>query len=977
MVKYDLIVISDKKTIFIEGRYFLLFSLILIPFVVSFLIMISHRFIKIKLGWAALPVPIVLFLFYLAMLPRTLSGETISTSLSWIPMLKIALSFEINGLSLFFALLISFVGILVILYSIYYLSERERLVHFYAFLLLFMGAMLGIVTSNNLLLLYFFWELTSISSFLLIGFWFEKERSCYGAQKALLITVSGGFCMLISFILIGNIAGTFEINELMNSYDLIRQSSLYPAASILLLIGAFTKSAQVPFHIWLPSAMEAPTPISCYLHSATMVKAGIFLIARFTPLLGDTVLWNTTITFVGLTSLLFGSFTALSQKDLKALLAYSTISQLGLILCLFGIGTKAAIFAGLFHLLNHSAFKGSLFLMTGMVDHETGTRDLSLLHGLGKVMPYTGMIAFVASFSMAGLPPFSGFLSKELFFEAAADAPSHAFSFLGSFAYIIPLIAVLASLFTFVYSLHLFSTVFLGKEVSCVTPKKPHEAPLGMLLPTILLVLLNLIVAFFPNITAHALIAPATLVVSGSLPDIHVMFWHGFTVPLMMTLVVVVGGAILYSCLSLRKPELGQDTFPLSANRIYDTCLYGLPKVTGRFTNFYMTGSLTNYLSYIIVACLLLVGYPILHYGFISAVSTSDLAQIELIEVVMIFVTATAAILATRMKKRVAAILSMGIVGYMVAMFFVMFGAPDLALTQLLVETVTLILYVLVLKQFPLGMEPHTQSNPKKRVSNILLSLLVGLSVAFLSFFSHSNRFYESISWFYTAFSKSKGGGSNIVNVTLVDFRGLDTLGEITVLCLASLSIYVVLHLFTDKSGKVQAISDNAYTDEDITYLKDYTEANTLTSTSLQKSHQKDNDLVILTFSKPVSFIILFVSVYLLLAGHNAPGGGFIAGLMTSCALLLMYITIGKDFMSHLPFKVGLFLPLGLSIVGGCGILSIYFHKPFLTQTFGHIILPWFGKIELASALIFDIGVYFVVLGTVMSILFNIGKTKS
>lgn len=955
----------------------MLFILTLIPFVASFFLILIHRFIKTKLGWVVIPVPIILFLFYLGMLPQTLTGKTISTHLSWIPILNISLSFEINGLSLFFALLISFVGILVILYSIYYLSERERLANFYVFLLLFMGAMLGVVTSNNLMLLYLFWELTSISSFLLIGFWFEKERSRYGAQKALLITVSGGFCMLIAFLLLGNIAGTFEINELLNSYDSIRQSTLYPAIAILLLIGAFTKSAQVPFHIWLPSAMEAPTPISCYLHSATMVKAGIFLIARFTPLLGDTILWNTTITFVGLSSLLFGSFIALRQKDLKALLAYSTISQLGLILCLFGIGTEAAIFAGLFHLLNHSAFKGSLFLMTGMVDHETGTRDLTLLHGLGKAMPYTGAIAFIASFSMAGLPPFSGFLSKELFFEAASEAPLHGLAYLGNFAYIIPVIAVLASLFTFVYSLHLFGTVFLGKEVSSSTPKNPHEAPIGMLAPTMFLVILNILVSLFPNSIAQALIAPAALTVSGSLPEIHIMFWHGFTVPLMMTIVVVIGGAILYSQLFAWKNKFNKLHCSVSANQIYDSCLYALPKVTGRFTNFYMTGSLTNYLSYIIIACLLLVSYPILHYGFVTAVSTKDLAHIELIEVVMMIVTATAAILAAKMKKRVTAILAMGIVGYMVAMFFVMFGAPDLALTQLLVETVTLILYVLVLKQFPLGMDPHTPSNSKKRTINIFISLCVGLSVAFLSLFSHSNRLYESISWFYTAFSKSKGGGSNVVNVTLVDFRGLDTLGEITVLCLAALSIYVVLHLFTDKSGTVQAISDTAYLDDDATYLKDYTEANASPVTLMQKNHQKDNDLVILTFSKPVSFIILFVSIYLLLAGHNAPGGGFIAGLMTSCALLLMYITIGKDFMSHIPFKVGLFLPLGLSIVGGCGLLSIYFHKPFLTQTFGHILLPWFGKIELASALIFDIGVYFVVLGTVMSILFNIGKTES
>lgn len=956
----------------------MLFVLTLLPFVFSFFLIALHKFIGTKLGWLVLPIPIIIFLLYAKMLPQTLAGETISTSLPWIPILGISLSFTINGLSIFFALLISFVGILVILYSIYYLSKRERLVNFYVFLLLFMGAMLGVVTANNLMLLYLFWELTSLSSFLLIGFWFEKERSCYGAQKALLLTVAGGFCMLIAFLLLGNLGGTFEINELLHSSDSIRQSSLYPAIAILLMLGAFTKSAQVPFHIWLPSAMEAPTPISCYLHSATMVKAGIFLIARFTPLLGDTILWNTTITFVGLTSLLFGSFMALRQTDLKALLAYSTISQLGLILCLFGIGTEAAIFAALFHLLNHSAFKGSLFLMTGMVDHETGTRDLRLLSGLGKAMPYTGAIAFIASFAMAGLPPFSGFLSKELFFEAAAEASMHGLSFLGGFAYLVPFIAVLASLFTFVYSLHLFANVFLGKEVSVATPKKPHEAPIGMLAPTILLVSLNILVAIFPNAIAKVLITPATVAVTGTLPEIHLSFWHGFTPALLMTIVVVITGAILYSRFFSFQNKIEHYHSPISANQIYDSFLTGLPKTAGHFTRFYMTGSLTSYLSYILIALLLLVGYPIIHYGFITAVSMDNLAHIELIEVVMMLVTATAAILAAIMKKRVNAILAMGIVGYMISMFFVMFGAPDLALTQLLVETITLILYVLVLKQFPLGMDPTIPNRSKKQGITILISLCVGISVAFLSFFSHSNRMSEPISWFYTTYSKTKGGGNNVVNVTLVDFRGLDTLGEITVLCLAALSIYVVLHLFTDKNGTVQSISDSVYFDGDeISSLKEDREPSSLTEPSLQKNHQKDNDLVILTFSKPISFIILFVSVYLFLAGHNAPGGGFIAGLMTSCALLLMYITIGKDFMSHIPFKVGLFLPLGLSIAGGCGLLSMYFQKPFLSHTFGHIFLPGIGKIELASALIFDLGVYFVVLGTVMSILFNIGKTEA
>lgn len=492
-----------------ERSLHLLFAFVITPFVAAILLLLLRRSAGNRIGWLVLPVPAVLFASYLFQLKTVAVGGCIQTDIAWIPLLNLNLSFELSGLSMLFALLITFVGTIVVFYSIFYLSKKERLAHFYIYLLLFMGAMLGVVTSNNLLILYLFWELTSVSSFLLIGFWFEKERSRYGAQKAMLITVTGGFCMLVAFVLIGNLTGTFEINAILAQREVVRQSALYPAVAILIMLGAFTKSAQVPFHIWLPSAMEAPTPISCYLHSATMVKAGIFLLARFTPILGATPLWNTTITFVGLSSLLFGSFMALRQKDLKALLAYSTISQLGLIICLFGIGTEAAILGGLFHLINHSAFKGSLFLMTGIVDHETGTRDMTLLRGLGKAMPYTGAVAFIATCAMAGLPPFSGFLSKEMFFEAASKAPFSSLAFLGGLAWVVPAVAVAASLFTFVYSLSIFGKVFLGGKLTCDTPKKPREASWGMLAPALLLVSLNLILGFFPNALGNLLVAPA------------------------------------------------------------------------------------------------------------------------------------------------------------------------------------------------------------------------------------------------------------------------------------------------------------------------------------------------------------------------------------------------------------------------------------------------------------------------------------
>lgn len=912
-----------------------------------------------SMGWMVLPVPFVVCCIYLLNLPNLAGGDHLSVNVPWAPALGLSLSFQINGLSMLFALLISFVGTVVVFYSIFYLSKKERLKNFYVFLLLFMGAMLGVVTTDNLLLLYFFWELTSISSFLLIGFWYEKERSRYGAQKAMLITVGGGICLLAAFLLLHTITGTYEISEILSMSGLIGSSKLYPAIAVLIMLGAFTKSAQVPFHIWLPSAMEAPTPISCYLHSATMVKAGIFLLARFSPILGGTLLWNTTITAVGLTSLLFGSFMALHQKDLKALLAYSTISQLGLIICLLGIGTQTAVLAALFHLLNHSAFKGSLFLMTGIVDHETGTRDMTLLRGLGKAMPYTGAVAFIGACAMAGLPPFSGFLSKELFFEASYEAHTGILGQLGSIVQLVPLIAVAASLFTFVYSLSIFGKVFLGGEITDKTPKQPHEAPMGMIAPAMLLVSLNLVIALLPNVFARIFIFPAVQSVTGAYEPVHLSFWHGITPPLLMTLCVVAAGAVLYSKLPEFQRFIARYNSPLGANKVYDRCIPGLIRGSSRLTDLYMTGCLTTYLIYIILATMIFTAVPIIQNQFLSTLSMDNMANVEWLEIVMVAVTSVAAVCLCNIKKRVDAILALGAVGFMISLFFVLFSAPDLALTQLLVETVTLVLYVLVLRQLPLGMHPEKPSSRKKITFRFVISVTFGIFVGFLSFFSHSNRLYQPISWFYTQNSKTLGGGNNVVNVTLVDFRGLDTLGEITVLCLAALGVYVLIHLFTNSSGKVQAISDSYSLEYHYTHDED-----------------QNNNIILLTLAKPTALVILFISVYLYQAGHNAPGGGFIGGLMACCGLLLMYITFGKSYMTQIPIRLSRFLPIGLCFALGTGLLGYLTDRVFLWHSFGEVNLPLLGHVELTTAAIFDLGVYFVVVGTVMSIIFNISKQQ-
>lgn len=774
----------------------MLLGLVLLPFAAAFLIPLLSKILKDKVGYAAVLVPLALFASFLSLLPKVNAGQTVAFSYPWIPHLGIDLAVRLDGLSMLFVLLISGIGLAVMIYSIFYLHHNERLGNFYTFIMLFMGAMLGVCTSTNLVCMYLFWELTSVSSFLLIGFWYEKENPRLGAQKALLLTMAGGFSMLAAIFMIGHVAGSFAIDDLLLSADVLQASPLYPAMVILLLIGAFTKSAQVPFHIWLPTAMEAPTPISCYLHSATMVKAGIYLIARMTPVLGGTALWGGIITVVGLSSLLFGSLMAIRQFDMKGILAYSTISQLGLIIALFGFGTEAAIAGGLFHLLNHSAFKGSLFLMTGVVDHQTGTRDVRLLHGLAKVMPLSALVACIGGFSMAGLPPFSGFLSKEMFMEAAAEAHSSNLAFMGDLAYLIPFVAVVASIFTFVYSVALFCKIFRGEKVTTTTPKYPKEGSLGMLIPALALVSLNIIIAVVPNQTYNLLVKGAVQSVARVAYDAHIAFWHGVTPALIMTSIVVALGLLVYRAYDWVKNLFLSYQLNHGAEAAYQKFLHGFPGFVGKMMDGHVNGRLSDYVAGTFLGALLLILGPMIYFNVWSMIDLSDLAPVDMLEITLAVVAALAALAVATFKRRIWAILALSVVGFCVSFYFVIMRAPDLALTQLMVETISTVLYLLVLYKLPYGMIPDNPPTPNgRRTINALIGCLVGLVAFTVSMLGQGCKYFDTIAWYYNENSKILGGGNNIVNVTLVDFRGFDTMGEITVLSLAAIGVYIMIKL--------------------------------------------------------------------------------------------------------------------------------------------------------------------------------------
>lgn len=680
-----------------------------------------------------------------------------------------------------------------------------------------MGAMLGVVFSDNMMVLYVFWELTSISSFLLIAFWYHRKQSRYGAQKSMLITVSGGVAMLAGFIMLYAMTGSFSIRENIAMIGEFTNHALFVPAMILVLLGAFTKSAQFPFHIWLPDAMEAPTPVSAYLHSATMVKAGIYLVARFTGIFGGDAVWFYTVSIVGIFTLYWGSFNAVRQTDLKALLAYSTISQLGLVMSLFGLGSAAlhegysdqsvlyaqATFAALFHLINHSTFKGALFMVVGIVDLNAGTRDVRRLGGLMALMPVTFTIALIGSFSMAGLPPFNGFLSKEMFFEAMLTVRHLEFFSIGSWGILFPILAWVGSIFTFVYSMIIVFQTFFGAHQPERLDREAHEAPMGMLIAPSILGLLVVAVFFFPNVVGDYLLRPAMSAIYPSLPNIagameSIKIWHGPKLALWMTVGVVVIGFLLYASLKYWRSMYKIGPFRWGLDSVYNGALSMMERSSTVLTNRYMTGYLRHYLIYIFGIFLILTAGTLVLVGGVPFDFSND-SSITVNEYILVFGMMVAGVLMIFVSSRVTAILLNGVLGYSIALFFVIFRAPDLALTQIVIETVTTALFLLCFYFLP-EVKKERVKRPAKIV-NLLIAISVGTLVTVIALAVQGSNMFDSISiYFENAYELT--GGKNIVNTILGDFRAFDTMLEVVVLFIAGIGVYTLVKLKSRKEGR-------------------------------------------------------------------------------------------------------------------------------------------------------------------------------
>ena len=906
-------------------------------------------------AWAAALITAAALGLLMSAAPAVFDGEVVLGVTEWVPAIGLNLGFRLDGLALMFAGLITGIGLLIVMYAAYYLGHDDPLGKFYSLLMLFMGAMLGIALSDNLLLLVVFWELTSVSSFLLVGYWGHKEEARQGARMALAVTGGGGLALLAGVIVLGQIAGTYELSQMLDKGALVQADSRYPLALALILVGCFSKSAQWPFHFWLPGAMAAPTPVSAYLHSATMVKAGLFLMMRLYPVIGGPGLFETVVASVGLATLVFAAFVALFKHDIKGLLAYSTISHLGFITFLIGLASPMSAVVAVFHLLNHASFKAALFMTAGIIDHETGSRDMRRLGGLMKWMPWVGSLALLASASMAGLPPFNGFLSKELMLDQALQA-----DFWGPLSWAIPVLATLGGLFSVAYSVRFVHDVFFnGPARASPNPQpqpqpqpQPHEPPIGMTVPVAVLVVVCVAVGLAPMWLAGPLVRLAAGSMLGvPAPAFEFALWHGFNLPLLMSTVAVAGGTLLYFGLAsggwLHRYLPG----PFSAQAVFNGFIDGLIGLSGRSTRWLESGSLQRYASTMVALAVGLSVWAMLGQNLGTGERELLDAPPLAVGIWLLLIVLGAAVLAMQ-RQRFAAVILVGGVGLVCSLAFLALSAPDLALTQLSVDVVSTALLLLGLALLP--QRSPIESSRLRRGRDALLAIAGGGGIGWLAWLMLT-RNHDSISWYFLEKSVPAGGGTNPVNVILVDFRGYDTFGEIAVLGIAAVGVLALLDGLRVSRPKIDGAG------RPWSFARE--------------------PLMLRVAARLVLPLALVLSAYIFWRGHNLPGGGFIAGLITGVALLLQYMAQGQLRAESVLHAAGgqrfaRWIGTGLGIAWLTGIGAFAFGRPFLTSAHGHPSVALLGELPLATASLFDLGVYITVVGATLLMLSVLGAAS-
>ncbi len=936
--------------------------LLLLPFVGSLCAAFLPANARNAAPWLAGAVALACAVMVGMMWPQIGGGVVLRESVAWAPQFGVELALRLDGYAWLFAMLVSGMGVLVVLYARYYMSAQDPVPRFFSFLLAFMGAMLGVVLSGNLIQLVVFWELTSLTSFMLIAYWYHREDARRGARMALIVTVGGGLCLLLGVLILGNIVGSYDLDAVLVGGAAVRAHPWYPAALSLILLGAFTKSAQFPFHFWLPHAMEAPTPVSAYLHSATMVKAGVFLLARLWPVLSGTDLWFWMVSGTGAATLLVGAFSATFQRDLKGVLAYSTISHLGLITLLLGMNSPLALIAAVFHMMNHATFKASLFMAAGIIDHETGTRDMGRLGGLGRRMPITTVVATVAAAAMAGVPLLNGFLSKEMFFAEALKAED---SVLG-LSLTLPIIATVAGAFSVAYSMRFIHQVFFGKP-SVDVPRQPHEPTRGMLLPSAVLVVACLLVGTVPAATVGPMLATAAYSLLGlDVPYYTLAVWHGLTVPLVMSVIALVGGALFYVFLlrtgrtMMRTPGLSL----INAARIFDVLSVAAIRGAGRLTHLVFSWRMQPQMLLIVCAALLAGALPLLDVGWTRG--TLAPTPLDPLFLLLWLVGGACALGAALQAKfhRLAALILVGGVGLVTCLTFAWFSAPDLALTQIAVEVVTTVLILLGLRWLPRRVEMadlrrETLRAKWRRFRDAVVAILAGSGIAALAYAVLTRPSTPELAPFYIRNALEVSEGRNVVNVILVDFRGFDTMGEITVVGIVAMIVYALLRRFRPAPESIEVPSAQRRDG----------------AVHVAPSHAHDplphGDMAIpAVLARLLLPMAGMVALYFLLRGHNAPGGGFVGGLVMATAVIVQYMTGGTIWVeARLRVHPLYWIGAGLLSAAGAGLVAWLMQLPFLTARALHLTLPLAGELHLSTVLLFDLGVFMLVVGATLLIL--------
>lgn len=895
----------------------------------GFFIAILAAFIRGRMrdyaGWLLGLISLGITLYFLSLIPTIAHDGAISVKIPWVPVLGIDFDLRVDGLGLLFALLISGIGTIVVIYANDYLKGDRQVNRFYSWIFTFMASMLGVVLADNLLLLFIFWELTSISSFLLIGFYHEEEASRAAALQALIVTGVGGLVMLVGLLLLGQVAGSFQISTILDQGEIIQSSPFYLPVLLLLLVGAFTKSAQFPFHFWLPNAMQAPTPVSAYLHSATMVKAGIYLLARLSPLLGGTFEWFYLVGGIGAVTMLAGGILSVFQSDLKRLLAYSTVSALGMIVHLLGMGSPLAVKAAMTLLLAHAFYKGALFLIAGAVDHEAGTRDVRYLGGLSRAMPITAVAGGLAGLSMAGLPPTLGFISKEMLYETDFEVSIW-----------LALLALLAATFSVYVAVVVGLETFYGEKRE--TPKVAHEATPALWIGPLFLSGLGFILGLFPAAIGLNLISPAVGAVLGKSVLVKLSLWHGITPALLLSILTIMLGVGLFLVrVNIRRFAM-RLVWSWGPEWIYNYAMEGLIRLANWQTRILQSGYLRVYLAVIILTTVGLAGYTLVVKPTTIVFESLELRFYELIlAMVIVFATLTA----SRSRSRLAAVASVGMVGYGLALLYLLYGAPDLSMIQFAIETLTVILLVLVIYRLP----KFTQlTSLSVRRFDILIALLGGGLMTVLVLVVTSYPLISRVTPYFVNNSLVLAKGRNIVNVILVDFRGFDTLGEITVLSAAAIGVCALIYLVDPKVRH---------------------------QISHTKPRQTVSSPILQTSARLIMPLLLIFSVFLLIRGHNELGGGFVGGVVASAAFMLHAIAFSPATTRQMiQLDLRTLIGLGLAVVFLSGLISVLNSSAFMTGLWSQIDIAVIGKI--GTPLLFDLGVYLVVIGVNLYILLNL-----